>query len=435
MIRIFPTRRRVKRIALGVGILIGLLLMANGIMAWRVEARFQAMQAEIRAAGDPASIADLKPAPIPDDQNAAAHLEKMVGRLREFSRDYARFYDSELGTAYEKNRDQGQPVTAEQIAAIRKILDQYADLDVKIANAAACKQYASRADFSLRHQEFLEHHLDHVQEFRTVARYVLWRMRSLAHDGKRDDAANRGIELLTLARLYDHEPTMVAGLVSYGVCFIAITDLYDTLALGSVAPEVYRKLDATLAEFENPARMSQRMRGERAFMLSAVDDSVNGIPLAKFAAWHIRSLGLDSVQFANSVIDISQESPRELVRQLQPGETLAAPTSFGVLADLLEPALKAWVMADQRATALSRSMRIYNALRQYADEHGHEASGLQDLNLPPDATLDPFSEEPLKLKHMEDGWFIYSVGTDGDDDGGDLKESKDYGLAPAKYRP
>ena len=44
-------------------------IIANGLMVWRTEARLQAILTEIRAAGDPATIADLAPKPVPDDRN------------------------------------------------------------------------------------------------------------------------------------------------------------------------------------------------------------------------------------------------------------------------------------------------------------------------------------------------------------------------------
>ena len=54
------------------------------------------------------------------------------------------------------------------------------------------------------------------------------------------------------------------------------------------------------------------------------------------------------------------------------------------------------------------------------------------LSLPKEATIDPFSGEPLKLKHTDDGWVIYTVMQNGIDDGGDFKDQKDYGLAPQR---
>jgi hypothetical protein len=110
------------------------------------------------------------------------------------------------------------------------------------------------------------------------------------------------------------------------------------------------------------------------------------------------------------------------------------PSGFGTLADLLIPATQAAYSADARCTAQLRALRIVNALRAFAEKNGREAKGLEELGLPREATIDPFSGEPLKLKHTEDGWIVYSVMTNGVDDGGDFKDLKDYGVAPRKWR-
>src|SRR5689334_12656413 len=70
--RIWPTKRWWKRIALGFVFLLALVLILNGVASWWVEHRFWNRVAEIRAAGEPASIADLAPKPVPESENAAA---------------------------------------------------------------------------------------------------------------------------------------------------------------------------------------------------------------------------------------------------------------------------------------------------------------------------------------------------------------------------
>ena len=57
---------------------------------------------------------------------------------------------------------------------------------------------------------------------------------------------------------------------------------------------------------------------------------------------------------------------------------------------------------------------------------------LSDLGLPPAATTDPFSGEPLQLKKLPEGWLVYSVGTNLVDDGGELDEFQDVGAGPIR---
>jgi hypothetical protein len=98
------------------------------------------------------------------------------------------------------------------------------------------------------------------------------------------------------------------------------------------------------------------------------------------------------------------------------------------------PAVQAWFDAEMRWLAMIRGLRIFNALTDFAKKNGHEANGLDELNLPKEATIDPFSGKPLKLKHTKDGWIAYSVYSKGVDDGGTFIDMKDYGVAPPKLR-
>ena len=103
------------------------------------------------------------------------------------------FYKSPLGKEYEAREDRGESPTSEQIAAIRAILERYADVEEAIGKAAVCERYASRLDFSLEHQAFLEQMLEKVQDSRTATRLLAWRNKVLQADGHYGAAvASRG---------------------------------------------------------------------------------------------------------------------------------------------------------------------------------------------------------------------------------------------------
>ena len=86
------------------------------------------------------------------------------------------------------------------------------------------------------------------------------------------------------------------------------------------------------------------------------------------------------------------------------------------------------------SVATLRALRIFNALRGFADKNGRDAAGLDELSLPKEATIDPFSGEALKLKHTREGWIVYTVFRNGVDDGGRFIELNDYGVAPPRLR-
>jgi hypothetical protein len=439
--RIWPTKRWWKRIGIGFATLLAIALIANGFMAWRTNARLQNKIAAIRAIGDPASLADLAPKPIPDNENAAAILSKIGPRLEDFSHEYARFLDkSPVGKAYDARTDHDEPATVEQIEAIRVILNKYSDITAGLAAAAACDKYASMADYSIGYEAFINEVIKkQASRFRTAGRFLSWRMEEQVATQQQNQAVATGIEMLRLARQYDGEPVLVNALVAIAVRGIASRSIYDALAAGPVSPEMHAALDHELALADDPQRMLQMLKTERAYSIDAsmaMPSQVSPGPkwLFRMFGWPLLRIWIGELDFLDNEVEIAARPSASALSRVERMRTPLTQSGHGVLADLMIPGLQAAYHADARDMAVTRSLRIYNALRGYAEKNGHEAAGLDELALPREATVDPYSGQPLKLKHTEDGWFVYSVMQNGADDGGDFMGFKDFGVAPRRHR-
>lgn len=440
--RLLPTWRFWKRLAIGLAMLLAVASIANGFMVWRTEARLQAKFAEIRAAGDPATIADLRPEPIPADRNAAAILEALTPRIAEFSKEYAHFFDrTTLGKHYAAN-PAGTPPTAEQVAAIAAIVDKYPDLEAGIVAASACKEYASLADFSLRHEAFLNDIIENrATPIRNLARFCNWKMEILIAQGQSQQAAELGLQMLQISRLRDNEPLLINYLVNIAVRAITINRLNQALASKEITPELRAAINAELVRQDSPDGLTHTLRSERGLAgtlsasvgLDSKFDEVNPVWM-KLAGWPVKRLYIGALESYDGIFEMAAQPWWEVRRQLGSSDANSSPTGNGVLADLLRPALLAAFEAQGRNQNLLRELRIANALAEYRDVHGREASSLDDLDLPREVTIDTYSGQPLKLKHTDDGWLIYSVMQNGIDDGGDFTDLNDYGLAPLKRR-
>ena len=436
--KLLPTRRTVKRWGIALGILLGVLLLVNGFFSWQTNRRFNAKIAAIRAEGLPASIADLKPKPIPTELNAAAHIDALAPRLDEFAKEQYRWEDkTPLGKAYYE-RPEGEPPTDEQIAAIRAVLDQYADLEAAVAAAAACPQYASTADFSLGFHDYIEENLDEVTRIRAIARMVRWHATVFIAEGRPDLAIERWLQMLRLAKLYEAEPSLVAGLVDYAVRGVSIDGLHDALVAGPIPPEMRDQLNAELARADSPTKIKDVLITERAINISAgiEQTSAEFLDAPRVLVWlvgwvpkRMHYVGIfDSYQWLLPMADRPWSEVKQIFAK---GGQMAVPTEYGVLSDLLIPALESGFVAAHRDTAWIRTLRIFNALQRFAAENGREAASLADLKLPKEATIDPFSDKPLITRHTDAGWLVYSVGQNGVDDGGKFDDEKsDIGLGP-----
>jgi hypothetical protein len=381
----------------------------------------------------------LKPQLIPDEENAAVFLERIRPRIGQFANEHGRFFKTPIGKAYDEARERGEPATPEQIAAIRAILEKYSDVEPVLGAAAKCDKYASRLDFSLDSQQFIDKLLDQINgpgSIRQLSRFLNWRIEVLLADGQRDQAVERGIQIYRLDRLYESEPTLVAFLIAIAVRGVVADQMYDALAAGPVSPELLAELDQELARQDDPARLVHALKSERAIG-AGFTNVVLGQPypfLAHTFGWVLKSYQIGVVDYMDECLVLAGRPWHEARAKFGPADKTPPVTGHGVLADLLTPALRAVFVANARSLAVSRALRVHIALRQFAEKNGREAKGLEELGLQKEVTMDPYSDEPLILDHTEDGWMIYSVMENGEDDGGDFKQLKDYGLAPPKRR-
>jgi len=421
-------RQLAAAIAVAAVLVLAVLWWAGGAHARRLAA--------IRAAGDPASLADLEPAPIPPNQNAAAIIDSLTPQIEVFAQAHGAFYKTDVGKAYDsgEHRFSGAGAPTDQLQRIRAILDQFPELSLAIAQAAACDQYASVADFSVDANKFSTHQLDRIQNFRSLGRYQAWQMEVLVAEGQRDQAIRLGIELLRLAKLHEAEPMLTSYLVSIAVRGVAINGLYDALAAGPVSAETHAALDAELARQDDAGQLGRVLRTERAYAISTVDAHAaqSGWLAAPFAKMILRQqFGglLDRFDALLPVADIPWHDPRSPRRA---GNVLAPPTPLGVMAMQLLPAMLATYEAHTRDQAMIRALRTFNALRAFADKNGREAAGLAELDLPAEATIDPYSGAPLILKSSPQGWTVYAIGKDDQDNGGAVNDQRDIGLGPPR---
>jgi hypothetical protein len=414
---------------------VGALLIANAFMSWRIERQFETRIAAIRKAGHPASIADLKPQPIPESENAAAHLDRLAPRLEAFSREYAAFYNTPLGKQLEQLND--ARATAEQIEAMRGILDQYSDLEQAIVLASLCPAYASTMDFSLGFHQFIDGQLKRITRVREIARMTEWRTRVLVADGMLDEAVQRWLAVLRLARLHQDEPTLVASLVSYAVRSVAMHGIHRALNGGPIASASHVEIEGELARADDPPRIERMLRWERAIAVSAGEDQTAQMSgaLEMVVGWAMKRQYVGPLDYYDVLLPTVTRPWPEVQRQfMPPAQGQSPPTGFGVMADLLVPGVQAAVRADRRDLAKIRALRTINAFAIFAAANGREAKSLDELGVPESATADPFSTVSLLAKHADAGWLVYSVGENGVDDGGSLDDLRDFGFGPPAPR-
>jgi hypothetical protein len=131
---------------------------------------------------------------------------------------------------------------------------------------------------------------------------------------------------------------------------------------------------------------------------------------------HAQMLALTTEQVA-----IARMSPHQRDAALRAHETRLQPLQRQPVV-LLMPSPTALNDQFRAHHALLRSLRVALAAERYRLRQGKWPDRLQDLvpGLLEEVPMDPFDGKPLRGRRLRDGYAVYSVGANGNDDGGNL---------------
>jgi hypothetical protein len=371
--------KRITKIVL-LGSMIVLIIVAG--WSWRVQAQLKQRILAVRATGAPVSMADLQPSPVSPAENAATYLLRVM-------EDAARLV-GELGSIVDReNFNWRMGLTDEQITAAEEAFAAYPNVLPALERAAECPTHAWPHDFNVPPDEFITRYIDAVSHWRTVARVLDCRARYLVSTGKHDEAAATYLRLLQLARLQAREPLLIGFLTNLALRSVAIEGLNNVLQTQSLTPETYTTIEKELAAHDSLESITHILETERAFGIESYR-GLNGI---------VRLLGSDCIEyldFMDHQIKIGDLSEFELVE--------AIPRPRNALASSVTPAIEAARNSMNRVRALSRCVRIVNAL--YADEVDDDFVELDSLGLSPSTLIDPFSGNQLLHERTTLGWKV-----------------------------
>jgi hypothetical protein len=404
--------------------IVGLGLIWFAVANWRASTRLNAKLAEVEARGVPLSLVELSRTPPPPDQNAATYLDRAAAQLNaiegimstaEEQLSYADQYRFQL---------QRMPPPA-LLAALHQAFAENAEAIPLLFKAAAAPDYDPQLNYDQPQHAFLEEYLNNSQEVRRPIRVLSYYVTMCLNDGKQAEALDACIAMFQLIRHFDRRPLLTGFLVNLAVRGVAVHAANSVLRAGPLPPEGRSRLEAELA---HPVpRLQSAIESERAYGMGEFRE----LPIAGSAYLRTPMGKRDMADYLELLDGIEKraQSPYSEVH------AWIDSLQLGTLAQLMVPAVQASYEAETRLTAQLRCLQILNVLTQRVSDNPDSSANLTDLGLPADATTDPYNGKPLIVRHEPNGWLIYSVGQNGQDDGGRIHDSApggylDVGLGP-----
>src|SRR5580704_12817167 len=150
--------KRLKKIlkwtAIVLGAMVAIALIANALFVWITDSRLEHQLAEIRAAGDPVTLADLARPPIPPEKNAATYLRRAEADLAAI--------EKETMNVRPASECPGFLMLPADQKTVKAAFASYPNVIPLLEQAAACPDYDAQLDYTLPSEEFLSKMLDGV---------------------------------------------------------------------------------------------------------------------------------------------------------------------------------------------------------------------------------------------------------------------------------
>ncbi len=370
-------------------------------------------------------LADLARVPIPPEKNADLFLRRAADDLGAIQKKLtADFPDRGYATGLVSPVDQEK---------LEKLFAAYPKVMPLVEQAADCPDNDPQLDFTLPTSLALGPYYENTGKHRLLNRVLRARSAWLLSKGRADAALATQLLMLRLTRHWRREPLLPGYLVT-AVCETgAMESVNQVLQAGQISASARQALDTELALHDTMDGYDWALRSERAFSLSAVSE----MPGSGF--WLVRGL------FNDLMLRLLELYDRYLAKASRPYAEVASVESaanrppggfnpYGALVTLLETGLNAVREPAERTRAMSRSLRVLNAIQARTAQLGDQVPKLTELGLPDEVTIDPFNGQPLRLQKLPDGWMVYSVGRNLIDDGGVLDYKHDLGAGPIKRK-
>jgi hypothetical protein len=301
---------------------------------------------------------------------------------------------------------------------------------------------SGRSRYNVRLVDGYNAQLPHLSKTREAVALLSEEGLMHATDGDAEKATRAFLAAGRLAESLGEEPTIVSQFVRYADWAILLPRLERALSLTTFTETQLASLQALVQGAERPQAMVRAMAVERAAginvitdrkaMLSAVQQqgwnrqvadlcTVVAAGLFRAAGLQQRDKGLYCETMAKHIAALELPYPARAVAGRQLASLTNAPGQFYFFSRMLLPALvkvhsrEAIHVANVRVAAAALAVERFRLAHTNALPQTLEQLAPAYCRATP---ADPFEDEPLRYKRHDGSYAVYSIGADGQDDGG-----------------
>ena len=252
-----------------------------------------------------------------------------------------------------------------------------------------------------------------------------------AHKGQLDSTVDSLETILSLGKACAGSPSLMSFVVRQAVDMSAVDLLLRLLPEASFSDAQLARLQSPLRAIDHRAEFLHALIGERVFGIRTLGSPqpAVGPPTSALEAFTTAFTSKDTMlrylETMSSAISAAKRPWREAFEKSETIDDWDKAIPYYAHFEGVGTISIEWHFGvATRVMARIRMADIALALQRYRLANGRLPKTLDDLipDLLPAVPLDPFTDEPLHYRPTDDGFVVYSVGDDREDDGGQFEE-------------
>jgi hypothetical protein len=282
--------------------------------------------------------------------------------------------------------------------------------------------------------------LPYAQNTREIARLLSYDVLLRAQENDAEQALRSCRAIINAGRSVGDEPTLVSQLVRIAIRSIAVDKVQRALAQGQPSEAALRKLQQLLEKEEPEPLLLIGMRGERGGMdrlLLALESGTTSLDSVLGGPSGMESLTLRlpgsmdrqraaMLRYLTRAVEVAKLPPGQQQHdEMQQLEAIVKTQPY--LVRLLAPAFTKVFTAFERSRMELRCAVAALAAERYRHDKKRWPDTLEALceaGYLGQVPVDLYDGKPVRLRRLDDGLLIYSIGPDGEDNGGNLDPKK-----------